>query len=61
MNTYVFYIQYDDGWLDEYATCAVNKIMAYDMLTEYLNECCVNPRDVVILDVEVKDCGGGRL
>ena len=54
MNTYVFYIQYDDGWLDEYITCAMNRIMAYDMLTEDLNECCVNPRDVTILDVEVK-------
>ena len=54
MNEYYFYIQYDDGFLDSYATCAVNKMMAYDMLTEYLNECCVNPRDVTILDVEVK-------
>lgn len=54
MNEYYFYIQYDDGYLDSYSTCAVNKIMAYDMLTEYLNECCVNPRDVTILDVEVK-------
>ena len=54
MNEYYFYIQYDDGYLDSYSTCAVNKIMAYDILTEYLNECCVNPRDVTILDVEVK-------
>jgi hypothetical protein len=53
MNTYVFYIQYDDGWLDEYATCAVNKIMAYDMLTEHLNDCGIDPADITVLDVEV--------
>jgi hypothetical protein len=53
MNTYVFYIQYDDGWLDKYATCSVNRITAYDMLTEYLNDCGIDPADITVLDVEV--------
>ena len=53
MNTYVFCIQYENGWLDEYETCAINKIMAYDMLTEFLKDTNVNPETVTIIDIEV--------
>ena len=46
MNDYTFEVEYDDGYIEEYRTCAANKIMAYDMLTEYLNDCGVDPATV---------------
>ena len=46
MNDYTFEVEYDDGYIEEYRTCAVNKIMAYDMLIEYLKDCGVDPATV---------------
>jgi hypothetical protein len=57
MNEYIFEIEYDDGYIAEYATCAVNKIMAYDMVIEYLKDCGVDPATVKvgIISVHVFD------
>ena len=46
MNDYTFEIVHEDGYIEEYTTCAVNKFMAYEMLTEYLNDCGVDPATV---------------
>lgn len=46
MNEYEFEIEYEDGYTEIYCTCAVNKVMAYDMLTEYLEDCGVDPATV---------------
>ena len=46
MNEYECDIEFEDGYTEAYRTCAVNKLMAYDMLTEYLEDCGVDPSTV---------------
>lgn len=46
MNDYVFEIEHSDGYVEEFRTCAVNKFMAYEMLTDYLADCGVDPATV---------------
>ena len=46
MNEYEFDIEYEDGYTESYRTCAVNKLMAYEMLIEYLEDCGVDPATV---------------
>ena len=53
MNNYRFEYETDTGFCGEYLTCAVNKIMAYDMLTEFLYSTGIDPNTVTVLDVEV--------
>lgn len=46
MNEYTFELEYEDGYLEQYTTSAACKLMAYDMLIEYLNDCGVDPSTV---------------
>lgn len=46
MNEYEFDIEFEDGYTEAYRTCAVNKLMAYEMLTDYLEGCGVDPATV---------------
>ena len=52
MNDYTFEIEYNDGYTEEVMFSAANLVMANEMLDEYLEECCVDKRDVSI-SVEV--------
>lgn len=53
MNDYVFEIEYDDGYTEEAMFSAANLVMAHEMLLDYLEECCIDKRDVVVTHVEV--------
>lgn len=53
MSEYTFEIEYSDGYIEEYHTCAVNKIMAYEMLTEYLGDFDIDPRTVTVNMIDV--------
>ena len=54
MNEYDFDLEFSYGTREQFRTCAINKIMAYDMLTEYLDDCGIDPKDVRVLDVYVE-------
>ena len=53
MNEYVFEIEYNDGYTEEAIFSAANLVMAHEMLLDYLEECCIDKRDVVVTHVEV--------
>ena len=53
MNEYEFEIECDDGHLITYRTFAVNKLMAYGELTQYLVDCEIDPETVRIVAVYV--------
>lgn len=53
MNTYIFSLEFPDGDAMTYETCGVNKLMAYDMLTEFLESCGIDPRDVTVTNLEI--------
>lgn len=52
MNDYIFEIEYNDGYTEEIRFSAANLVMAHEMLDEYLEECCIDRRDISI-SVEV--------
>ena len=54
MRNFTFEIEYSDGYIENYTTLAANRCAAYEMLTEYLRDCCVDPRDVKILNIDVE-------
>ena len=53
MNEYIFEIEYNDGYIEEARFAAANLVMAHEMLLDYLEECCIDRRDVVVTHVEV--------
>ena len=53
MNEYDFDIELDDGFQMQYRTLAVNKLMAYDALIEYLKECNINPEEATVKNIYV--------
>lgn len=53
MNDYIFELEYDDGYIEEARFSAANLVMAHEMLNEYLEECCVDRRKVMVIHVEV--------
>ena len=53
MNEYIFEIEYSDGSIEEYRTCAVNKLMAYELLTEYLVDFDIDPKTVIVNVIDV--------
>ena len=53
MNEYDFDIELNDGFRMQYRTFAVNKLMAYDALTEYLKECNINPDEATVKNIYV--------
>lgn len=53
MNHYRFELEFPDGDTMTYETCGVNKLMAYDMLTEFLESCGIDPRDVTVTNLEI--------
>jgi hypothetical protein len=53
MNTYIFDLEFPDGDTITYETCGVNKLMAYDMLTEFLESGGIDPRDVTVTNITV--------
>ena len=53
MNHYIFELEFPDGDTMTYETCGVNKLMAYDMLTEFLECCDIDPRDATVTNLEV--------
>ena len=53
MNEYIFELEYEDGYIEEARFSAVNLVMAHEMLNEYLEECCVDRRKVMVIHVEV--------
>ena len=56
MNIYIFSLEFPDGDTMTYQTCGVNKLMAYDMLIEFLESGCIDPRDVYVNNLEVIVC-----
>ena len=54
MNEYDFDLEFPDGSLAQYRTCAVNKLMAYEMLIEYLRDYGVQPDAVKVLNVYIE-------
>lgn len=53
MNDYIFELEYDDGYIEEVRFSAANLVMANEMLLDYLKECCIDRRDVMVTSVEV--------
>ena len=53
MNEYIFELEYNDGYIEEAKFSAANLVMANEMLLDYLEECCIDRRDVVVTHVEV--------
>ena len=53
MNTYIFSLEFPDGDTMEYETCGVNKLMAYDMLIEFLESGSIDPRDATVTNLIV--------
>jgi enamine deaminase RidA (YjgF/YER057c/UK114 family) len=53
MNEYDFDLELDDGFEMQFRTLAVNKLMAYDALLEFLEECGVNPEEVTVINIYV--------
>lgn len=52
MNDYIFELEYEDGYIEEARFSAANLVMANEILDEYLEECCIDRRDISI-SVEV--------
>ena len=55
MNEYDFDIELDDGFKMQYRTLAVNKLMAYEALIAYLEECNINPEEATVKNIYVED------
>ena len=53
MNRYIFDLEFPDGDTMTYETCGVNKLMAYDMLIEFLESGGIDPRDATVTNLEV--------
>lgn len=53
MYNYDFDIELADGTIMQYATWAACKLQAYEDLTNYLEECGIDPEEVRVLDVYV--------
>ncbi len=53
MNDYIFELEYKDGYIEEVRFSAANLVMATEMLNDYLEECCIDRRDVMVIHVEV--------
>ena len=53
MKHYIFNLEFPDGDTMIYETCGVNKLMAYDMLIEFLENGDIDPRDVSVISLEV--------
>jgi hypothetical protein len=55
MNEYMFEVELDDGFEIPYCTLAVNKLMAYDALIEFLKESGINPEEATVINIYVND------
>ena len=55
MNEYDFDIELDDGFKMQYRTLAVNKLMAYDALIEFLEESGINPEEATVVNIYVNN------
>lgn len=53
MNEYIFELEYNDGYIEEARFSAANLVMATEKLNDYLEECCIDRRDVMVIHVEV--------
>jgi hypothetical protein len=53
MNTYIFELEFPDGDTMTYETCGVNKLMAYDMLIEFLESGGIDPREATVTDLTI--------
>ena len=53
MYEYDFDLELDDGFEMQYRTLAVNKLMAYDALLEYLKECNIDPEEVTVINIYI--------
>ena len=53
MNEYDFDIELDDGFEMQFRTFAVNKLMAYDALLEFLKETDVDPEELTVINIYV--------
>lgn len=53
MNEYIFELEFSDGSFEEYHTCAVNKLMAYELLIEYLVDFDIDPKTVIVNVIDV--------
>ena len=53
MNIYIFHLEFPDGDTMAYTTYAGNKLMAYDMLIEFLESGGIDPRDAYVTNLEV--------
>ena len=55
MNEYDFDIELNDGFEMQFRTLAVNKLMAYDALIEFLRESGIDPEEATVVNIYVNN------
>ena len=56
MNEYDFDIELDDGFFKmQFRTLAVNKLMAYDALIEFLKKSGIDPDEATVINIYVNN------